>query len=165
LIKKVYFPRLAIPVAAVCGGVVDFLIAFGVLLLMMGYFGVTPTGNVVWLPLFLLLALVTALGVGLWLSALNVQYRDVKYTVPFLVQFWMYATPIVWPSSLLPEPWKTVYGLNPMAGVVEGFRWALLGVQTPPGPMVWASVGAAVALLVSGAFFFRRMEKTFADVV
>jgi len=165
LIKKVYFPRLAIPVAAVCGGVVDFLIAFGVLLLMMGYFGVTPTGNIVWLPLFLLLALVTALGVGLWLSALNVQYRDVKYTVPFLVQFWMYATPIVWPSSLLPEPWKTVYGLNPMAGVVEGFRWALLGVQTPPGPMVWASVGAAVALLVSGAFFFRRMEKTFADVV
>jgi lipopolysaccharide transport system permease protein len=165
LIKKVYFPRLAIPVAAVCGGVVDFLIAFGVLLLMMGYFMVTPTGNIVWLPLFLLLALVTALGVGLWLSALNVQYRDVKYTVPFLVQFWMYATPIVWPSSLLPEPWKTVYGLNPMAGVVEGFRWALLGVQTPPGPMVWASVGAAVALLVSGAFFFRRMEKTFADVV
>ncbi|MGB9609483.1 MAG: ABC transporter permease [Bryobacteraceae bacterium] len=165
LIKKVYFPRLAIPVAAVCGGVVDFLIAFCVLLLMMAYFGVWPTGNVVWLPLFLLLALVTALGVGLWLSALNVQYRDVKYTVPFLVQFWMYATPIVYPSSLLPEPWKTVYGLNPMAGVVEGFRWALLGVKTPPGPMLWVSVAAAVALLVSGAFFFRRMEKTFADVV
>lgn len=165
LIKKVYFPRLAIPVAAVCGGVVDFLIAFCVLLLMMGYFGVRPTANVVWLPLFLLLALVTALGVGLWLSALNVQYRDVKYTVPFLVQFWMYATPIVYPSSLLPEPWKTLYGLNPMAGVVEGFRWALLGVKTPPGPMLWASVAAAVGLLVSGAFFFRRMEKTFADVV
>jgi lipopolysaccharide transport system permease protein len=165
LIRKVYFPRLAIPVAAVCGGVVDFLIAFGVLLLMMGYFGVAPTANVVWLPCYLLLALVTALGVGLWLSALNVQYRDVKYTVPFLVQFWMYATPIVYPSSLLPEPWKTLYGLNPMAGVVEGFRWALLGVKTPPGPMVWASAGAAVVLLVSGAYFFRRMEKTFADVV
>lgn len=165
LIRKVYFPRLAIPVAAVCGGVVDFCIAFGVLLLMMGYFGVAPTWNVVWLPLYLLLALVTALGVGLWLSALNVQYRDVKYTVPFLVQFWMYATPIVYPSSLLPEPWKTLYGLNPMAGVVEGFRWALLGVKTPPGAMVWASAGAAVALLVSGAYFFRRMEKTFADVV
>lgn len=165
LIRKVYFPRLAIPVAAVCGGVVDFLIAFGVLLLMMGYFGVAPTANVVWLPFYLLLALVTALGVGLWLSALNVQYRDVKYTVPFLVQFWMYATPIVYPSSLLPEPWKTLYGLNPMAGVVEGFRWALLGVKTPPGPMVWASVGAALVLLVSGAYFFRRMEKTFADVV
>jgi len=165
LIKKVYFPRLAIPVAAVCGGVVDFLIAFCVLLLMMAYFGVRPTANVVWLPLFLLLALVTALGVGLWLSALNVEYRDVKYTVPFLVQFWMYATPIVYPSSLLPEPWKTLYGLNPMAGVVEGFRWALLGVKTPPGPMLWASVAAAVGLLVSGAFFFRRMEKTFADVV
>ncbi len=165
LIRKVYFPRLAIPVAAVCGGVVDFLIAFGVLLLMMGYFGVAPTANIVWLPLLLLLALVTALGVGLWLSALNVQYRDVKYTVPFLVQFWMYATPIVYPSSLLPEPWKTLYGLNPMAGVVEGFRWALLGVKTPPGPMLWASVAAAVVLLVSGAYFFRRMEKTFADVV
>lgn len=165
LIRKVYFPRLAIPVAAVCGGVVDFCIAFGVLLLLMGYFGVAPTGNVVWLPLYLLLALVTALGVGLWLSALNVQYRDVKYTVPFLVQFWMYATPIVYPSSLLPEPWKTLYGLNPMAGVVEGFRWALLGVKTPPGAMVWASAAAAVALLVSGAYFFRRMEKTFADVV
>jgi len=165
LIRKVYFPRLAIPVAAVCGGVVDFLIAFGVLLLMMGYFGVAPTANVVWLPLYLLLALVTALGVGLWLSALNVQYRDVKYTVPFLVQFWMYATPIVYPSSLLPEPWRTLYGLNPMAGVVEGFRWALLGVKTPPGAMVWASAGAAVVLLVSGAYFFRRMEKTFADVV
>lgn len=165
LIRKVYFPRLAIPIAAVCGGVVDFLIAFSVLLLMMAWFGVAPTANVVWLPLFLLLALVTALGVGLWLSALNVQYRDVKYTVPFLVQFWMYATPIVYPSSLLPEPWKTLYGLNPMAGVVEGFRWALLGVKTPPGPMLWLSAAAAVLLLISGAYFFRRMEKTFADVV
>lgn len=165
LIRKVYFPRLAVPVAAVCGGVVDFAIAFSVLLLLMGYFGVAPTANVAWLPLFLLLALVTALGVGLWLSALNVQYRDVKYTVPFLVQFWMYATPIVYPSSLLPEPWRTVYGLNPMAGVVEGFRWALLGVKTPPGPMLAASAAAAALLLVSGAFFFRRMEKTFADVV
>lgn len=165
LIRKVYFPRLAIPVAAVCGGVVDFLIAFAVLLLMMGYFGVSPTANVVWLPGFLLLAVTTALGVGLWLSALNVQYRDVKYTVPFLVQFWMYATPIVYPSSLLPEPWKTLYGVNPMAGVVEGFRWALLGVKTPPGAMLWVSVAAAVLLLVSGAYFFRRMEKTFADVV
>lgn len=165
LIRKVYFPRLAIPVASVCGGVVDFLIAFAVLLLMMGYFGVSPTANVVWLPGFLLLAVVTALGVGLWLSALNVQYRDVKYTVPFLVQFWMYATPIVYPSSLLPEPWKTLYGVNPMAGVVEGFRWALLGVKTPPGAMLWVSVAAAVLLLVSGAYFFRRMEKTFADVV
>jgi lipopolysaccharide transport system permease protein len=120
---------------------------------------------VVWLPAFLLLALVTALGAGLWLSALNVQYRDVKYTVPFLAQFWMYSTPVVYPSSLLEEPWKTIYGLNPMVGVVEGFRWALLGVKTPPGPMLWVSVAAAAALLVSGAFFFRRMEKTFADVV
>jgi lipopolysaccharide transport system permease protein len=165
LIKKVYFPRLAIPVAAVCGGVVDFAIAFGVLLLLMWHYGVAPTANVVWLPAFLLLALATALGAGLWLSALNVQYRDVKYTVPFLAQFWMYSTPVVYPSSLLEEPWKTIYGLNPMVGVVEGFRWALLGVKTPPGPMLWVSVVAAAALLVSGAFFFRRMEKTFADVV
>jgi len=165
LIKKVYFPRLAIPVAAVCGGVVDFAIAFGVLLLLMWHYGVAPTANVVWLPAFLLLALVTALGAGLWLSALNVQYRDVKYTVPFLAQFWMFSTPVVYPSSLLEEPWKTIYGLNPMVGVVEGFRWALLGVKTPPGPMLWVSVAAAAALLVSGAYFFRRMEKTFADVV
>lgn len=165
LIRKVYFPRLAIPIAAVCGGVVDFLIAFSVLLLMMAWFGVAPTAHVVGLPLFLLLALVTALGVGLWLSSLNVQYRDVKYTVPFLVQFWMYATPIVYPSSLLPEPWKTLYGLNPMAGVVEGFRWALLGVKTPPGTMLWLSAAAAVLLLISGAYFFRRMEKNFADIV
>ena len=165
LIKKVYFPRLAIPVAAVCGGVVDFAIAFGVLLLLMWHYGVAPTANVVWLPALLLLALVTALGAGLWLSALNVQYRDVKYTVPFLAQFWMFSTPVVYPSSLLEEPWKTIYGLNPMVGVVEGFRWALLGVKTPPGPMLWVSVAAAAALLVSGAYFFRRMEKTFADVV
>lgn len=165
LIRKVYFPRLVIPIAAVCGGVVDFLIAFSVLLLMMAWFGVAPTANVVWLPLFLLLALVTALGVGLWLSALNVQYRDVRYTVPFLVQFWMYTTPIVYPSSLLPEPWKTLYGLNPMAGVVEGFRWALLGVKTPPGPMLGLSAAAAALLLISGAYFFRRMEKNFADIV
>lgn len=165
LIRKVYFPRLVIPIAAVCGGVVDFLIAFSVLLLMMAWFGVAPTANVVWLPLFLMLALVTALGVGLWLSALNVQYRDVRYTVPFLVQFWMYTTPIVYPSSLLPEPWKTLYGLNPMAGVVEGFRWALLGVKTPPGPMLGLSAAAAALLLISGAYFFRRMEKNFADIV
>jgi lipopolysaccharide transport system permease protein len=126
---------------------------------------VSPTVNVVWLPLFLLLALVTALGVGLWLSALNVQYRDVRYIVPFIVQFWLFATPIAYPSSLLSDPWKTLYGLNPMAGVVEGFRWALVGSSAAPGAMVAVSAVAAIAILISGAYYFRRMETTFADRV
>jgi lipopolysaccharide transport system permease protein len=165
LITKVYFPRLAMPIARLLAGTVDFLLAFIVLLGMMLYFGIVPTVNVLWLPSFLLLALVTALGVALWLSAMNVQFRDVGYTVPFITQFWMYATPIAYPSSLLPEPWRTLYGINPMAGVVEGFRWALLGTETAPGPIVIVSSLAALALLVSGAFYFRRMEKTFADVV
>ena len=165
LIKKVYFPRLVIPIASVLSGVVDFALAFLVLLGMMVFYGIYPTVNVLWLPLLLLLALVTALGVSLWLSALNVQFRDIRYTVPFLTQFWLFATPIAYPSSLLPEPWRTVYGLNPMAGVVEGFRWALMGTDTQPGPMILVSTVAAVTLLVSGAFYFRRMEKSFADVV
>ena len=165
LIKKVYFPRLAMPIARLLAGTVDFVLAFIVLLGMMLYFGIVPTVNVLWLPSFLLLALVTALGVALWLSAMNVQFRDVGYTVPFITQFWMYATPIAYPSSLLPEPWRTLYGINPMAGVVEGFRWALLGTETAPGPIVIVSSLAALTLLVSGAFYFRRMEKTFADVV
>ncbi|MDQ3605886.1 MAG: ABC transporter permease, partial [Gemmatimonadota bacterium] len=125
---------------------------------------ITPTANVVWLPPLLLLALVTSLGVGLWFAALNVQYRDVRYVVPFLVQFWLFATPIAYPSSLLEEPWRTLYGINPMVGVVEGFRWALLGTETAPGPMIAVSAAAAVAILVGGALYFRRMEKTFADV-
>jgi homopolymeric O-antigen transport system permease protein len=165
LIKKVYFPRLAVPIAAVLAGLVDFAIAFVVLVGMMLYYGVAPTANVLWLPLFLLLALATALGTGLWLSALNVQFRDVRYVVPFAVQFWLFATPIAYPSSLLPEPWRTIYGLNPMAGVVEGFRWALLGTNTKPGALVALSALVAALLLAGGAFYFRRMEKTFADVV
>jgi lipopolysaccharide transport system permease protein len=165
LIKKVYFPRLAIPIARVLAGIVDFTLAFIVLLGMMLAYGIMPTLNVLWLPCFLLLAMITALGTGLWLSAMNVQFRDVAYIVPFITQFWMYATPIVYPSSLLPEPWRTLYGINPMAGVVEGFRWALLGTETSPGPIIIASSLAALALLASGAFYFRRMEKTFADVV
>lgn len=165
LIRKVYFPRLAIPIASVAGGAVDFCIAFGVLILMMFYYGLTPTANILWLPCFLLLALATSLGVGLWLSAMNVQFRDVKYTVPFIVQFWLFSTPVAYPSSLLQEPWRTLYGINPMVGVVEGFRWALLGVNTSPGPMVAVSAGAAIFLLLTGAYFFRRMEKSFADVV
>jgi lipopolysaccharide transport system permease protein len=165
LIKKVYFPRLVVPVAAVLSGLVDFILAFIVLLAMMLYYGVVPTANVVWLPAFLLLALITSLGVGLWLSTLNVEYRDVRHSVPFITQFWLFATPIAYPSSLLSEPWRTLYGINPMAGVVEGFRWALLGTETRPGPMVIASSLMALLILVSGAFYFRRMEKTFADVV
>ena len=136
-----------------------------VLLGMMLYFGTVPTWNIAWVPLFLLLALVTALGVGLWLTAMNVQFRDIQYAVPFLVQAWMFATPIVYPSSLLDEPWRTLYGINPMVGVIEGFRWALLGTQTAPGPIILVSIFVAVALLISGAYYFRRVEKTFADVV
>jgi lipopolysaccharide transport system permease protein len=165
LITKVYFPRLAIPIAAVASGVVDFCLAFLVLLLMMLYYGVSPTINAIWLPAFLLLALVTSLGVSLWLSAMNVEYRDIKYIVPFLTQFWLFATPIAYPSSLLSEPWRSLYAINPMVGVVEGFRWALLGSKTAPGPMIAVSSVAALAILISGAFYFRRMEKTFADLV
>ena len=165
LIKKVYFPRLAIPIATVLSGVVDFALAFVVLLGMMFYFGIVPTVNLIWFPLFLLLAFVTALGAGLWLSALNVQYRDVRYVVPFLSQIWLFSTPVAYPSTLLSEPWRTVYGLNPMAGVVEGFRWALLGTETAPGPLIAVSALAAFAMLVSGAYYFRRMEASFADVV
>ncbi|MBI4492701.1 MAG: ABC transporter permease [Chloroflexi bacterium] len=164
LIKKVYFPRLVIPISSTLSGVFDFAIAFVVLLGMMVYYGIQPTPAVALLPAFLLLSLVTALGVGLWLSALNVEYRDVRYTVPFLTQFWLFATPVAYPSSLLSEPWRTLYGLNPMVGVVEGFRWALLG-SAPPGPMIAVSALVSVVLLVSGAFYFRRMERTFADVV
>ncbi len=165
LIKKVYFPRLIIPTATVLAGVVDFAIAFAVLLLMMLAYGIWPTINIVWLPVFLLLTLVTSLGVSLWLSALNVKYRDVKYVIPFLVQIWLFATPIAYSSSLLGEPWRTVYGLNPVVGVVEGFRWALLGTDSSPGMMALVSGIAAVVILITGIFYFRKMEKTFADVV
>jgi lipopolysaccharide transport system permease protein len=165
LIRKIYFPRLVIPIASLLSGVVDFLIAFVVLLGMMVWYGILPGLNALWLPLLVLLALVTSLGVGLWLCALNVQYRDVKYVIPFLTQFWMFATPIAYPSSLLSEPWRTVYGLNPMVGVIEGFRWALLGTATRPGPMLAVSSVAAVVLLITGALYFRRMERNFADLV
>ena len=165
LIKKVYFPRLAIPTGTACSGMVDFTLAFLVLLLMCFGYGIHMTANVLMLPFFVLLAFITALGVGLWLSALNVKFRDVKYVVPFITQFWMFATPIVYPSSLLDQKWRLIYGLNPMAGVVEGFRWALLGTNTAPGPMIAVSALAAVAVLISGAFYFRRMERSFADVV
>jgi lipopolysaccharide transport system permease protein len=165
LIKKIYFPRLAIPIANLLSGVIDFVLAFMMLIGMMIFFGITPTINVLWLQFLLLLALVTSLGVSLWLSAMNVQFRDVQYIIPFLTQFWLFATPIAYPSSLLSEPWRTIYAINPMVGVVEGFRWALLGTNTVPGPMIIVSSLVALLLLISGLFYFRRLEKTFADVV
>lgn len=165
LITKVYFPRLVIPIAAVCGGLVDFAISFVVLLGLMTYYGVVPGVAIVTLPLFVLLAVLTALAVGLWLSALNVQYRDVRYTLGFLTQFWLFATPVAYPSSLVPASWRPLYGLNPMAGVVEGFRWALLGKAQGPGPLLAVSVTVLILVLIGGALYFARMEDRFADVV
>ncbi len=166
LIKKVYFPRLIIPIAGVLTGLPDFALAFLILIGMMIVYGIAPSlGSLVWLPVLLLLALVTSLGVGLWLSALNARYRDVRYLVGFLAQLWMFATPVVYPASLLDEPWRIIYGLNPMVGVVEGFRWALLGKGQPPGPMLAVSALAALTVLITGAFYFRRTERTLPDVV
>ncbi len=165
MLKKVYFPRLILPIAPLLSGIVDFLLAFVVLIFMMIGYRIVPTANIIFLPLFLLLAFVTALGVGLWFAAINVKYRDVRYTIPFLTQFWLFATPIAYSSSLLPEQYQVLYGLNPMVGVVEGFRWALIGVDMPSLPMLGLSALAAVTILIGGLFYFRRLEKTFADVV
>jgi lipopolysaccharide transport system permease protein len=165
LITKVYFPRVVIPISATLGGLLDFVIAFVLLLGMLLFYGIRPTSAVWTLPLFLILALVTALGVGLWLSALNVQYRDVRYAIPFLTLFWMYASPVAYSSTLIPAQWRALYGLNPMAGVVEGFRWALLGTGSAPGPLLLVSAAAALILFVSGLMYFQRMERTFADKV
>ncbi|MFO0852004.1 MAG: ABC transporter permease [Gemmataceae bacterium] len=164
LIKKVYFPRLILPLAAVGAGAVDFVVALFTLGGMMAYYGFAPGWQIVFLPLFVLLTAVTSLGIALWLSALNVQFRDVRYTLPFLTQLWLFATPIAYPASIVPEKWRAVYGLNPMVGVVEGFRWSLLGMGDPPGPMLAVSAIVAAALLASGAFYFRRMEKAFSDL-
>ncbi len=165
LITKVYFPRLVIPVSAVLASLVDFVIAFAVLIGMIWYYHIIPTQAVWMLPLFVLLAVSLALGMGLWLSALNVRYRDVRYALPFLAQAWLFATPIAYPSSLVPEQWRAFYGLNPMAGVVEGFRWALLGTAGTSGALLTVSVFATFAILLSGLYYFRRMERTFADTV
>jgi len=165
LLTKVYFPRLAMPTASVLSVAVDFALAFLVLVAMMIYYGIAPSWAILWLPLFFLLAFVTSLGVGFWLSALNVTYRDVRYTLPFLVQLWLFLTPIAYPSSLLEEPWRTLLGINPMAGVVESFRWALLGTDTAPGSMIAVSTLVGLGILATGAFYFRRMERSFADVV
>jgi lipopolysaccharide transport system permease protein len=165
LLTKVYFPRLLIPIGSVLAGLVDFALAFLVLLAMMGFYHVAPTRTMIYFPLFLVLALITSLGVGLWLSALNVKYRDVRHTVPFLVQFWMFGTPVAYPSSLLREPWHSLYGLNPMAGAVEGMRWALLGTHSAPGPMVFLSALASLVIFVGGLYYFRSVERGFADYV
>lgn len=165
LLTKVYFPRLLIPLATVLAGLVDFVLAFLVLLGMMAFYGIVPTAAILFLPVLVLLACLTALAAGLWLAALNVQYRDVRYTLPFLVQFWLVATPIAYPASLVPDAWRPLYGLNPMVGVVEGFRWAMLGRAGPLDASVLVSVLVVFALLTGGLFYFRRMEKTFADVV
>jgi lipopolysaccharide transport system permease protein len=166
LLKKIYFPRLVIPISSILSGVVDFVLSFIILVGMMLYFGIVPTANIIWLPLLILLALISSLAVGLWLSALNVQFRDIRYTLPFITQLWLFITPIVYPSSLIQDPTlRLLYSLNPMTGVVEGFRWALLGTDTAPGAMVLVSAVVAVLLLISGLYYFRRMERTFADVV
>jgi lipopolysaccharide transport system permease protein len=165
VVTKVYFPRLIIPFASVLAGLVDFAIASVVLGGMMLYYDLIPGWAVLTLPVFTTLAVVAALAVGLWLSALNVQYRDIRYTIPFLAQFWLFVTPVAYSSTLVPEKWQTVYGINPMVGVVEGFRWALLGKASPPGPMLSVSVVATTLLLVGGLFYFRRMEKSFADII
>jgi lipopolysaccharide transport system permease protein len=166
LINKVFFPRLVVPIASVLSGFVDFALAFIMLIGMMLVFRISPTVNVLWLPLFLLLAFITALGVGLWLSAMNVEYRDIRYMVPFVIQIWMFISPVAYPSSLIKNSLlRLIYGLNPMVGVLEGFRWALLGPAYAPGSMLGVSVAVAVVLLVTGAFYFRRMERNFADVV
>jgi lipopolysaccharide transport system permease protein len=165
LISKVYFPRVLVPAASVIAGLLDLAISFTVLLGMLAFYGITPGPTAFTLPLFALLAALTAFAVSLWLSALNVQYRDIRYTLPFLVQFWLFATPVAYPSTLVDERWRALYGLNPMAGVVEGFRWALLGRPAAPGPIILVSTATVLAVLVGGLYYFRRMERTFADVV
>ena len=165
LITKVYFPRLIVPVAAVLAGVVDAVVAFALVLAGMAFLGVTPGVAVVAIPLLAGFAVLSALAVGLWLSALNVQYRDIRYTIPFLTQFWLFASPVMYPASLVPERFRAVYGLNPMAGVIEGFRWALLGTDAPEWRMMGVSAGVVAALLAGGLLYFRRMERTFADLV
>jgi lipopolysaccharide transport system permease protein len=165
ILTKVYFPRLIVPAAAVLACLVDFAIAFAVLIVIMVAYGIVPGFAILALPLFVVFAAMTALAVGLWLSALNVLYRDVRYTLAFLVQFWLFISPVAYPSSIVPEPWRTVYGLNPMAGVIDGFRWALLGDTDAPGLMLLVSVVAVAALFVGGLVYFRRMERSFADAI
>ena len=165
MVTKIYFPRLVLPLASVLGGLVDFAIAFLILIVMMFYYKITPTLAIWTLPLFLILTVVTALGVALWLSAINVQYRDVNYVLPFLTQFWLFLTPVAYSAKVISDKWQIVYSLNPMAGVVNGFRWALLGTNTGPNIYMAVSVGISLIFLISGLFYFRSMERTFADTI
>jgi lipopolysaccharide transport system permease protein len=165
VITKVYFPRLILPISATLSGLVDFGISFLMFIAILIYYRIHPSWAMLLFPAFLLLAVVTALGAGLWLSALNAIYRDVRYVVPFLVQFWMFASPVAYPSSLVPAKWRWLYGLNPMAGVIEGFRWSLTGTGDPPSRMLLVSAAVVLAVLVSGLMYFQRMETTIADVV
>jgi len=166
MVTKIYFPRLVLPLASILSGLVDFVIAFVILIGLMIYYGVTPSINALWaLPLFLLLAIIAAMGVALWLAAINVQYRDVNYALPFMTQFWLFITPVAYSSNLISDKWQLIYSLNPMAGVVNGFRWALLGTDTGPGPEMAVSVVISIIILIGGLFYFRNMEKTFADTI
>lgn len=165
LISKVYFPRLIVPLSAALGPAVDFAVTFIILIVMMFYYAVLPTWNVLFLPVFLLLAFATAIAVSLWLSALNVRYRDVGYVIPFMVQIWMFISPVAYPSSLVPEKWRVLYGLNPMAGVIEGFRWALFGTSRGPDVVVLISSGVVLVILFGGLLYFQKTEQTFADIV
>jgi lipopolysaccharide transport system permease protein len=165
IVTKVYFPRILLPISAVVGGLVDLGIAFALMLAMVWFYAIPLTPAVLLVPVFLLLAVATALGAGLWLSALNAVYRDVRYAVPFLVQFWMFASPVAYPSTLVPDEWRWLYGLNPMAGVIEGFRWAMTSHGQPPRPLLVASAAVVVLVLVGGVAYFRRIERTIADVV
>jgi lipopolysaccharide transport system permease protein len=165
MVTKIYFPRLVLPLASVLGGLVDFAIAFLILIVMMVYYKISPTPAIWTLPFFLLLTVVTALGVALWLSAINVQYRDVNYVLPFLTQFWLFLTPVAYSAKVISDKWQIVYSLNPMAGVVNGFRWALLGTNTGPNIYMAVSIGISLIFLISGLFYFRSMERTFADTI
>ena len=166
MITKIYFPRVVLPIASVMAGLLDFGISFIVLLIMMAGYRIVPAPSaILWLPLLTLLVVLTALGVGLWLSALNAMYRDVRYVVPFLVQFWLFASPVAYPSSLVPVKWRWLYGLNPMAGVIEGFRWSLTGHGDPPSILVAASSAAVVLLVLSGLIYYHAVEGVIADVV
>ena len=165
LIKKVYFPRLAVPISVVLAGLPDLALSFLVLLVMIYYYGITPHWlTALWLPAFVLMAVMTSLGVGLWLAALNVQYRDVRYVIGFLTQLWLFATPVAYPARLVPEKWQALYGINPMVGVIEGFRWAVLGTNNPPARSIAVSALTSLLMLLSGLYYFRRMERTFADL-
>jgi lipopolysaccharide transport system permease protein len=165
LVSKIYFPRLIVPIASAGSFIVDFLISLVVLVAIMSYYGIYPTGRIVWLPLLAAFALLAALAVGIWLAALNVRYRDVAYAVPFLVQLWLFASPVGYSTTIVPGGWRTLYGVNPMVGIVESFRWAMVGTTTTPGPIVAVSAAVTLLLLLGGLLYFRRTERTFADVI